>query len=198
MKNLIITLLCCFTLTASWAQEKYAFYNNYLDNKPYNLMVSKKGESYNIYAYMYSLDRYSDKGGLMLSESEHKNFLSAMAESKAKYSEWAATAKENKVEEIQKTMTHKAKAGGMFLYGGKWNFQFALNVSFEFKVADGEYLLIVRTGKLKSSSNQYITHDGFVFVFHNEAEIDEFTQALSVEKLQEHFAKQKPSDLFKD
>ena len=43
------------------------------------------------------------------------------------------TAKENNVKELSKTMTIASKAGGYFLYGSKWNFQFLVNLKFQFQ-----------------------------------------------------------------
>ena len=44
-----------------------------------------------------------------------------------------------------------------------------------------------------------MTHDdGFVFVFQNEKEIDDFVNVLSVDKVQEFMNKPKSTDLFKD
>ena len=43
-----------------------------------------------------------------------------------------------------------------------------------------------------------MTHDGFVFVFQNEKEIEEFINILSTEKVVEYMNKPKSTDLFKD
>ena len=95
-------------------------------------------------------------------------------------------------------MSLKTKVSGYFLYGSKWNFQFTINLTFDFKIINGKNLLIVRTGKMTSSSNQFMTHDGLVFVFSNTEEITDFLDLISKDKITEFINKPKATDLFKD
>lgn len=77
-----------------------------------------------------------------------------------------------------------------------------VNLKFDFKIleSNGEvkYLLLIRTGELQSSSNQFMKVDGFVLVFSSTKEIDEFTAAISTEKITEFVNKPKKDELFKD
>lgn len=206
MNNCIKFLtICFFTLIAakSNAQEKFASYDNTYGGKTYEIQISaKEKEKFSLYIDAMSLDRTHEKGGITIDQKQHQDFLNAIAEAKTKYEEWVKTAKENNVKELDKTLTVKSKAGGYFLYGSKWNFQFLVNLKFDFKILESKgeikYLLLIRTGELQSSSNQFMKVDGFVLVFSSTKEIDEFTTAISTEKITEFVNKPKKEELFKD
>jgi hypothetical protein len=202
MKNLkvmMMTLMMCLMTMVSFGQEKYTTYDNLYGEKTYEVSISHKDNGkYTLYVDMMSLDNLSKSGGIMIDEKEHILFLRNLKEAKEKYIEWVNIAKENNVKDLSKSMSYKVKVGGFFQYGSKWNFQYFVNLTFDFRIVDGKNLLIVRTGELKSSSNRYITHDGFVFVFQSEKEIDDFINILSVEKVVEFMNKPKSTDLFKD
>lgn len=185
------------------AQEKFSTYDNTYAGKSYEIQVSaKNNEKFTLYIDAMSLDRIHEKGGISIDQKNHQDFLNALTEAKLKYEEWVKTAKDNNVKEFDKTMTIKSKAGGYFLYGSKWNFQFLVNLKFDFKILESKgetkYLLLIRTGELQSSSNQFMKVDGFVLVFSSSKEIDDFVNAISTEKITEFLNKPKKDDLFKN
>jgi hypothetical protein len=202
MKNLkvmMILLMMCLMTMVSFGQEKYTTYDNLYSKKTYEVSIyHKNNNKYTLYVDMMSMDKLYKSGGIMISEKEHNLFLSTLNEAKVKYTEWVTIAKENNVTDLSKSMSYKVKVGGFFQYGSKWNFQYVVNLTFNFKIVDGKNLLIIRTNKLRSSSNQYMTHDGFVFVFQDEKEINDFINILSIEKVVEYMNKPKSTDLFKD
>ena len=202
MKNLkmMMTLMMCSAMTIiTFSQEKYTSYDNVYSGSKYDVQISSKDStSYKLYVDMMSLDKLSKSGGVMLDENAHEKFISTLLEAQIKYEEWIKTANVNNVTELDKTMTLRTKVSGYFLYGSKWNFQFVVNLTFDFKIIDGKSLLIVRTGKMTSSSNQFMTNDGFVFVFSSTEEITEFLDVLSKDKITEFITKPKAVDLFKD
>jgi hypothetical protein len=202
MKNLkmMMTLMMCSAMTIiTFSQEKYTSYDNLYSGSKYDVQISSKDStSYKLYVDMMSLDKLSKSGGVMLDENAHEKFISTLLEAQIKYEEWIKTANVNNVTELDKTMTLRTKVSGYFLYGSKWNFQFVVNLTFDFKIIDGKSLLIVRTGKMTSSSNQFMTNDGFVFVFSSTEEITEFLDVLSKDKITEFITKPKAVDLFKD
>jgi hypothetical protein len=206
MKQLMmIALMMCSTLISfeGHSQEKFTTYNNkYGGNETYNIQISSKDkDKFTLYIDAMSLDRLHSKGGMMIDEKQHQEFLNAISESKIKYEEWVKTAKENNIKELDKSMTVKSKVSGYFLYGD-WNFQYVVNLTFDFKVLESKgelkYLLIIRTGELQSSSNQFMKVDGFVLVFSSVNEIDNFTNEISTQKINEFINKPKSKDLFKD
>jgi hypothetical protein len=203
MKNLkvmVMTLIVCSVMTiVTFGQEKYTSYDNVYSGSKYDVQISVKDSTkYTLYVDMMSLDKLSKSGGVMIDEKAHEKFTTTLLEAQVKYEEWVKIANDNNVTEFNKTMSLKTKVGGYFLYGSKWNFQFVVNLTFDFKIIDGKNLLIVRTGKMTSSSNQFMTHDGFVFVFSSTEEITEFLDVLSKDKITEFITKPKAVDLFKD
>lgn len=196
--TMIALMMCLFTI--SFAQEDYITYTkSYAGMETYEVSITyKENAKYTLYVDMMSMDKSFKNGGVMIDEKEHELFLSTLKEAKDKYTEWVTIAKENNVNDLSKSMTYKVKVGGFFQYGSKWNFQFFVNLNFDFKVVDDKNLLIVRTGELTSSSNQFMTHDGFVFIFQNEKEIDNFIDILSIDKVKEFINKPKSTDLFKE
>jgi hypothetical protein len=93
-----------------------------------------------------------------------------------------------------------ARTGAYFSYGD-WQFDYIVGLQFEFLVITSEgitkRLLIVRTGKLTSSTNQYMEVDGYAMVFTEPKEIDEFLSLTSPEKIREFLAKPKTEEIFK-
>ena len=199
LKVIMMTLMMCLFSMSAWGQEKYTKYDNLYVEKTYEVEISLKDDGgYILYIDMMSMDDLLKTGGIRITEKEHDLFLSNLNEAKVKYTEWVTTAKENNVTDLSKSMIYKVKVGGFFQYGSTWNFQHGVNLTFDFKIINGKNLLIVRTGELTSSSNRYMKHDGFVFVFQNEKEIDDFVNVLSVDKVKEFMNKPKSTDLFKD
>jgi len=199
MKKTIFALIMCLTAGILFGQDSFASYLSSYAQKEYAVSISLKGEDkYTLYTDIMSMDRISDQVGIMLDQKSHPGLLSDLTEAKALYSEWIETAKANNVTELEKRMSIKTRCGGYFHYGSKWNFQYLVTLDYDFKIVEGKYLLIVRTGKLQSSSNQYIDHDGGVIVFSDPGEIDEFITNLSLEAVQEFREKPKSEDLFKE
>jgi len=196
-------LIILVTTTSAFAQEKLASYDNTLNNKTYKIGISEgEKEKFSLYIDAMSLDKTHEIGGIMIDQKHHQSFLNAITEGKLKYEEWVKTAKENNVKNLVKTMNIKSKAGSYFLYGSKWNFQFLVNLEFDFKILENngktEYLLFIRTGELQSSSNQFMKVDGFVLVFSSTKEMDEFSNTISTEKITEFLNQPKKDILFKD
>ena len=183
----------------SFAQESYNSYSNLYSGNKYDIQISYKDSlKYTLYIDMMSMDRLSKSGGIMVDKKEHEKFIKTLEEAKLKYEEWVKIAIDNNVTDLDKSMSLQTRVGGYFSYGSKWNFQYIVNLSFDFKIINDKKLLIVRTGKMTSSSNQFMTHDGFVFVFSNTEEITEFLDIISRNQINEFVLKPKSSELFKD
>jgi len=201
--NSILTItLFVFAMLTLNAQEKFGTYDNSYANSTYDLKIANSKNKFSLYIHAMSLDDTHKKGGILIEEINHPEFVKSLTDAKLKYQEWLKTAKENNVKELTKKMLIQSKADGFFLYGSEWNFQFSLDLSYEFKILElkGEIknLLIIRTGELTSSSNKYMKVDGFVLVFSNLKEIDDFINKISAAKITEYLNKPKKEDLFKD
>lgn len=184
------------------AQEKFTIYDNIYANKTYDILLSlEDNNKFTLYIDAMSLDKLHEKGGFLVDENRYQGFINALNEAKIKYLEWEKIAKENSIKELDKEIPINSKVAGFFLYGSDWHFQFLVNLTFDFKIfeIDGEikYLLIVRSGKMQSSSNQFIDVEGVVLVFSSAKEIQDFVDSISLEKIEKFKNKPKAEDLFK-
>ena len=201
LKSLILLASVCLSIN-SFAQDKFTTYDNTYAEKTYDIQLSSDDKTgFTLWIDALSLDNLHEKGGLMIKEKQYESFIGALDEAKSKYEEWVKTAKENNVKELDKAMPIKSRVGAYFLYGGDWNFQYLVNLDFDFKILESKdelkYLLIVRTGELQSSSNQFMKVDGLVLVFSSASEIEIFKNEISSQKIQAFFNKPKADDLFK-
>jgi hypothetical protein len=184
------------------AQEKFTTYDNIYAKKTYDIMLSSEdNDKFKLYIDAMSLDKLHETGGFIVDDKKYQGFIDALNEAKIKYQEWEQIAKVNNVKELDKEMPIKSSVAGYFLYGDHWQFQFHVNLTFDFKIleSDGEIrnLLIVRSGKMQSSSNEFMEVDGVVLVFSSAKEIQDFVDSISLEKIKEFKNKPKSEDLFK-
>jgi len=85
---------------------------------------------------------------------------------------------------------------------GKYQFDFNQPLRFAFFVNKNkggtvDYELIVSTGELQSSSNQFMTSDGLAIIFNDVQELDDFLNKISIQKIDAFLAKPKTDALFK-
>lgn len=184
-----------------FAQDKFTTYDNAYFEKTFDIQISTKDKvDFTLWIDAHSFDKLHKEGGIEVSKKQYDNFLNALKESKLKYVEWIKTAKENNVKELDKEMTVKCKFDCYFEYGD-WNFQRNVTPNFRFKILPKEndilYLLIMSTGELQSSSNQFMKVDGFALVFSSESEIDDFINVISLQKINDFLNKPKAENLFK-
>lgn len=201
-----IILLGILTITSIWkisnAQDKFATYDNSYARRTFDIKLSENdNEEFLVYIDALSLDNLYKTGGLLIQEEELNGFIESLNQAKLKYVEWEKTAKENNVTELDKRMEISSVVSGYFLFGREWHMCFGINLTFDYKIIENngtvKYLLIVRTGKMKSSRSKYTVVDGVVLVFSSVDEIDKFVNALSIDKIEEFLDKPKAEDLFK-
>lgn len=205
MKKFLTTFLAILlTPFLGLSQEKYAnYFNSYID-KEYEISVSFKDGKLGLYIDMLGFDAIYDEGGISLDDKSYPGFIDNLKAAKAKYEEWTNVAKENNVRDLTKSIEIKPQViTGYFKSARNYNFDFSVRPTFGFRILDDEkglrHLLIIRTGELQDSSNEYIKADGFALVFTTLDEVDEFLELISMEKLQEFKNKTaNKSDLFKN
>lgn len=201
--KLLILFIYVLTTIKANAQEKFSTYDNTVSDKTYNIdIISEAPDKFTLYIDAMSFDKLHTKGGITIDHNQHHKFFDAILQAKEKYQEWVKTAKENDVKDLSKTMTIKTKAGGYFKYGSKWQLQFRVTLKFDFRIIESKgeikYLLLIKTGELQSSTNQYMKMDGFALVFSSTEEMDEFTESISKKKITEFLNTPKKEDLFKN
>jgi hypothetical protein len=184
-----------------FGQEKIAEYNSTYLSKNFEIQAGKPNEKgdFDYYIDCFSLDTSSSKASLMLKNKQVPEFIEFLSSIKETFLKWKQTAIENKVTELDKKIEYKKlNYSGAFLYG-KWNFDYSINISARFRIINDKYLLIIDSDALQSSSNQFITSDGFRFVFSSDQEIDELINGLEIEKVKAFYTdKNGKEDLFKN
>lgn len=200
--SLLMILVLTFLGINTSAQDKLTSYDNTFVKKTFDIQISfdKKGE-FTLYINAYSVDALHETGGFMIDQKDYDDFISCLNQSILKYNDWVKTAKENNVTELIKTMPIKGKSSGYFLYGDEWKFDYYLNLTFDFKIIEQEdslkYVLIVRSGEMVASDNEFMDVDGVVLLFISSEEIKEFIDLISLDKINEFKNKPKDEDLFK-
>jgi len=198
-----ITIMMLISLLG-YSQEKYATYDNTYIGKTYDIQISfTDNNKFTFYVDALSLDNFVDKGGFMISNQQLKEFLTNLNQAKEKYQEWVKTAKANDVESLSKEIDIKVqKISGYFLYGGDWHFDFYVKPTYKFIILKSKgtikYLLMVSTGKLQASNNEFMDCKSFVLVFSSLDEINHFVNLFSAKKINEYKNKPKKEDLFKN
>lgn len=192
MKTIFLALVLVVASIVG-AQEKIDSYKSEFTGETYDILfaLDENQKHFTLYVDLFSLDKYTPTGGIFMSNSSNERFYKALTDAKKKYAEWIAVAKENNVTQVSKDMDTECTVAGYFYYGDKWRFQWRLDIDFRFKITEGakEYLLIINTGKITSSENEYIDHKGFALVFTSPEEVDEFLAKISPEKMSQSVEK---------
>ena len=195
----LFTFLLIGLLTGATAQEYFATYHLDYFDKEYEIQISDKTK-YSLYINLPSMDTYNDNVGIIVSEKKHEDFLNALKAAKSKYIEWRKTAVDNDVADFRKEMKTSANVKGFFYSIDEWKFDYSVSLSFSFMVSKdgGKIILLVHTGELNSSSNEYIDHKGGVLAFESAEEIQAFIDLISVSAIEEWKKGPKTDDLFDD
>lgn len=193
MKKIAITLLSILTFTTN-AQEKMSTYSTAFTSEKYDVDIDT--DTKDLYVGTFSMGANKNVG-LIVSNDQRTDLIDNLQKVKALYIEWSKVAIENKVENVNKPTGITCKTASYFHSGRDIYFQHRVVLEFDFGVIKSKSLILVKTGKLKSTKNQYITHDGGIIVFSSVEEIDAFINAISDKTVNDAMAKPKQEDLFK-
>jgi hypothetical protein len=167
------------------------------------LSINEKDKSYRIWIEGRPILMSRDgEGGIMLNSKQHRDFYETLSRVKTTYQSWIKTAVENNVKDVTTEMKDKVKTDTYFMYGSKYRFDLGQNLSFSFRVVevDGKVYqtLIMKSGTLQASDNQYMTHSGIFISFYTPEDLQSFIDLLSMEKIGDLVNKQlNQKDLFK-
>jgi hypothetical protein len=200
MKNLVLTMCMVALSTMGFSQEQVSSYDmSYFDEVTYEVSATEDGDGFKYYIDMYSMDRGSTV--LMVDdESVMSTLIGNINDALDTYIKWDSVSVVNNVTDLNKEMSIKSgRYQVAFTYGSSWNFDYNVSLGFDFKHIDGNPHLIVRTGEVNSSSNQYIDSKGGVFVFNSADEIRGFIESLDYKHAETHFDNKKNTEtLFED
>lgn len=198
----ILSIAAVFAATYFNSQVQVTTYKTtyWPQKNEYKIEISdKNGELDRVWIETPTLDRLGSEGYLMIDEKKVPDFIEMLKFCKVKYDEWGKTAKENNVTELNKPieLEKRFNTPAAFKYG-KWQFDYSNVLSPKFLISEGKHLLILTTGEMQSSSNQFMKNDGIALVFSDSQEIQDFIDKFDVEKFKNFLKSNSQKDnLFK-
>lgn len=198
---LIIGLLSPLVLPASAQRAETSFYGSHL-KKTYYVKATQpntKGR-YDLHIEMQSLDELSKEIYLDIQYRTISKWIETLQEVKDTYVKWRETAITNEVTKASKTIkecgTLSYLCFPVFKYGD-WHKVMAHPILFVFQVSSDDINLIIATGRVTASKNQFISSDGGVIILSSEQEIDDFIACFDDEWVRAYYdAKKDTDDLF--
>ena len=193
MRKLLTLLIfaCIFQVNG---QDKMSTYSTDFTSEKYDVDIDT--DSKDLYIGIFSMGANKNIG-LIVSNEQRTDLIEKLQKVKALYTEWSKVAIDNKVENVNKSTGITCKTASYFHSGRDIYFQHRVVLEFDFAVIKSKPLILIKTGRLKSTNNQYITHDGGIIVFSSVDEIDAFINAISDKTVNDAMAKPRQEDLFK-
>jgi len=202
MKNFFLFLLIMLAVEG-YSQKPYTFYKTL--HGEYEIKVSSTKNAWALWIDMLSMDTYKDKVGIKIEPKQAEVLVEAFNVCIEKYSEWKNVAIANNVTKLQKKIkVRSTRVLGFFYSIDEWNFCYNMTPTFEFSVVkdakeEVNYYIIMRTGEMSASDNEYLKCDGGVFAFASVQEIESFIALLDNDKIVKSInAQTDQNDLFKD
>jgi len=200
MKKIIIILLFPLILLS---QEPIGSFEVFAQEFEISATEPKDNGDYSLYVNGYTFDATVSTGGIIVEKKQIDSFINAWNQAKEKYIEWTTTAKENNVTDFTKDINVTLpKLSGYFSYGS-WKFDWSLSPYFKYIITEYEgeasYGLILYTGSMEASDNQYIDCDSFAYAFYSLEEINFFLSLFDQKLVTDYFGKKNSKEnLFKD
>ena len=184
MKNFLVVLTLMFAFAISNAQEVIETYKLEYFQKEYKITATEK----TFYIDLPSADR--DKVSLMFGVDDAESFTKLIDSLKSKYIEWSTLAIKNNINELDKYIkipildSRENELYGCAFGYSSWKFDYYVKLKARFKIINGKTLLIIQNVyELKASDNQYMKADGFLLVFSNVNEINNFMKKITKESI---------------
>tara|TARA_R110000803_G_scaffold209830_1_gene280152 strand:+ start:291 stop:899 length:609 start_codon:yes stop_codon:yes gene_type:complete len=202
MKNSLLLLL--FVGSLVYGQESIGTYE--VLGKELSVQATNPDEkgSYDLYVDGYSLDTSHETAGLLIRYKKIDDFKLSLEKAAQKYAEWVLVAKENNIKELDKVIeVSSPKVTGYFLYYKEWKFDYLVNLKYRFLISENngvaEYGMIITTGEMESSDNEFMTLDNVAYPFYSIDEINNFISLLDKQLVLDKFnSKDNKEDLFKN
>lgn len=198
MNKLLLSFSLALLPIVSFTQDLIGtFEMPYFSETPtHNIRATEKGD---FYVECASLDKLIKNGGITIDAKKLADFKAALTAARDRFVEWSGVAIQNGVTELTKEMEISSPSIQGYWLQGEWHFDFSQALTYRFTILkDGKHVLVVTTGKLQASDNQFMDHDGMALAFTSAAEIDALIAGLDPAKVTAHFEeKKKKADLFK-
>lgn len=193
-----MTVLSFFWSIGVKAQESYTTYTMGYLEKEFSIQI---GNDAKLYIDVLNMDKTSSQCGLILKAKKADAFIECLDTALKKFVEWKEIAIKNNVKEFRKEVACNCKVEGYFSFSD-WQFDMLVMPTFEFLILDGSGtptpVMMIRTGKLQSGTNQYIDSDGGCIVFKDEKEFRDFITKIKPKTVQDFLSSQpKKEELFK-
>lgn len=181
MKKIILCFLFMLLGVSSYADEVVGTYHNDFDGLDYSVSVRENdGELQYIYVYMATANKTS---GYFAFKGKHiDEFITALAQIRAKYVEWSKVAKEENVTKIIKEFDFELPGGSFFWNGSQlWIAKGKLHA--QFIVVDGKpFVSFARS--VSALTNKYIK-ETFYTTFSSVEAYDNFISIFDKSKMLE-------------
>jgi|JI6StandDraft_1071083.scaffolds.fasta_scaffold67063_3 hypothetical protein len=185
----------------TFSQASIGTYQSTYFDRAYDVAASKpdaKGE-FSFYIDAASLDGVSKEANLIIRSKQLPEFISFVDSMKRVFVKWKKTAIDNNVTELDKEVEYKKTSYTAGFKYGTWNFDFGIMLTPRFKIIKDKHVMVITSGKLQSSSNQFIKSDGFAIVLSSPDEFDQLMKALDADAINKKSEEDmKKADLFKN
>jgi hypothetical protein len=205
MYSKIILLLALTVSVNVHAQSPFSSYKG-IDGKDYAIQIAEADEGKDkgkvtLYIDALSFDETVNQAGWMIDEKELIEFRNSIEQAKVKYIEWRETAIANNVTELNKEMKIASPKVACYFSYGDWQFDFSVTPTYSFVILKDQsepYTLLIDSGKLQSTSNQFIDCDGIALTFSSAEAVDDFLSKISQPEIDKYKNRERKENLFKD
>lgn len=177
------------------AQQIVGTYPCRMMNKAYEVKATNEGDAW---ISGPSMDDRQQECGFIVKNKVLPVFRESLLAVRDKYRDWTMVAKGQEVQDMLKEMpVNVPKVTYFFTYG---EVQFAFNKlpTAYFSISEGRYEVMLVSGVLTASSNQYMKTNGVMLAFSDEGEISALYDILAPGHIQEELQRLKETkDLFK-
>lgn len=183
-----LLLLLSFSFSQLKAQDQFTVYSHIAHAYDNPIMISSKYGQFSLWISAMHSGSEFEAGGLVVKESMYKQFYNGIKTAKAEYHKWINDTTEQKFKKGLKPLNIEIQTDAYFrdqtLHYHNTAF---LSLSLEKSPDNADTcFLVIRTGELKSTTNNNIRSAGFKIIFSSENEIENFLQKISPDSINKY------------
>lgn len=198
MKNLLFIVTIALLSGTSLAQDKIGSYEMKYFSKSFDISAGSNGD---FYIQATNLDSKDGDAGLIVDKKDVEGFKATLNAAKEKFTEWSEVATQNGVTELSKEIPVNGKSMSYYwAYGSKVRFSFNRSLTYKFVIFEksGKHVLLLTSGELVASDNQFMKTPGIALAFESAIEVEALAKSIDPVAAATHFeSKAKDKDLFK-